>query len=208
MHLSVRCPHAASTRVDAEVTDLEGAGDGRRRPELGGTVDPPQQRADPRDELAHAERLGQVVVRADAQPDQDVGLVVASRQHQHRHRAHRLDPAAHLVPVEPGQHHVEHDQVRLVLGKGLYGGRPVVGLRDVVPLRRQTVAHGPVDHGLVLDHEDPAGRVGHVSERRSARPSEAGTTREDPVQVGGGWCWLRCERSVAPAAARGASARR
>ena len=80
---------------------------------VGGPLHPAQQDVHPGGQLPHRERLGEVVVRADREPDEQVGLVVAGGEHQHRHRPVGLDPAAHLQAVEAGQHHVEDDEVRL-----------------------------------------------------------------------------------------------
>ena len=99
----------AGGAVDLERADA--AGRGRRRGELGGALDPAEQGVGAGDDLAHPERLGDVVVGADAEPDEDVGLVVAGGEHEDRDRADRLDAAAHLEPVEAGQHDVEDDEV-------------------------------------------------------------------------------------------------
>ena len=89
--------------------DVECAG--RRGRELGGPLDAAQQGPDPGDDLAHREGLGHVVVGADAEAHEQVGLVGAGGEHEHRHRPDGLDPAADLEAVEPGQHDVEHDEV-------------------------------------------------------------------------------------------------
>ena len=61
------------------------------------------------------ERLGDVVVDAQAQALDLVGRGVAGGQEDDRHpRAGALalaQPAGHLEAVEVGEHHVEHDQV-------------------------------------------------------------------------------------------------
>ena len=64
----------------------------RRRRRARGALDAAQQRPHAGDELAQRERLGHVVVGADAEPDQQVGLLAARGQHQHRHRAGRAGP--------------------------------------------------------------------------------------------------------------------
>ena len=113
-HLLLGHGHPSRAGVDHEVThDETGRGPGG---ELGGAVDAAQEGADPGHQLAHPERLGEVVVGTDREPDQHVGLVVPRGQHQHRHRLGRLDAAADLVPVEAGQHHVQHDQLGVDLG--------------------------------------------------------------------------------------------
>ena len=54
--------------------------------ELARPVDAAQQGPDAGDDLAHPERLGDVVVGADAETDEQVGLVGARREHEDRHR--------------------------------------------------------------------------------------------------------------------------
>ena len=109
VHLGAVDGDPAGGAVDLERADA--AGRGRRRGELGGALDPAEQGVGARDDLAHPERLGDVVVGADAEPHEDVGLVVAGGEHEHRDRADGLDAAAHLEPVEAGQHDVEDDEV-------------------------------------------------------------------------------------------------
>ena len=81
---------------------------------------PAQQRTDARHQLAHAERLGQVVVGAAVEPEHLVHLVAPRGQHQDGHVGiARVAPdgAAERDAVEPGQHQVEHDEVEAV-GRG------------------------------------------------------------------------------------------
>ena len=75
-----------------------------------------EHRLHARHELAHAERLGQVIVGAGLEPEHLVRLLTARRQHQDRRvLVGRLaaDRAADADAVEPGQHDVEHDQVEV-----------------------------------------------------------------------------------------------
>src|SRR6185369_6660614 len=81
-------------------------------------VRPPEQGLDPAHQLAQPERLRQVVVRAELEPDHLVDLVVARRQHQHRRlRAGCPEPAQDLEPVHAGQPDIEHDEVRRLVGR-------------------------------------------------------------------------------------------
>ena len=116
VHLVVADRHPPLRAVD-----LAGRRRDRRRPGAavgaGRALDPPQQHPDPGHELARRERLGHVVVGADAEPDEQVGLVVAGGEHQHRAPGGRPAAPAHLEAVEAGQHQVEHDEVR-VAGRG------------------------------------------------------------------------------------------
>src|SRR5439155_398263 len=123
---------------------------GRRR--LRGPVHPAQQGMYPRRQLPHRERLGQVVVRPDGQPDEQVGLVVACGEHEHRYRPPRLDPPAYLQPVEPGQHHIQYHQVRIRRRERAHRRRPVPGQRHLEPLGPQPRHQGPGDDRLVLHH--------------------------------------------------------
>ena len=66
-------------------------------------------------ELAHRERLGDVVVGADLEPGDLVGLAALRGQHDDRHLAARAQLAADLDAVELGQHQVEDDEVEATL---------------------------------------------------------------------------------------------
>ena len=98
--------HPAGRGVELEHADPQRVAGGRGPP-----LDPPQQRAHARHQLARRERLGHVVVGADAEPDEHVGLLAARGQHQHRHRPVALHALADLEAVDAGEHHVEHHQV-------------------------------------------------------------------------------------------------
>ena len=121
-----------------------------------------EQHPNPRDELPHGERLGHVVVRTNAQPHQEIRLVVASREHQHGDRPLRLESPAHLVAVEAGKHHVQYHEVGIPRGSLLERGEPVVHLVDREVLGRQARGDGLGDGAFVLDDED-AGLVAHAS---------------------------------------------
>ena len=176
--VGVRCFSSPST-----VTRRD-AGSSSQRPELGRVtdrlrppLDPPQQRPDPRHQLARRERLGHVVVGADAEPDEHVRLVVARREHQHRHRPVALDPPAHLEPVEARQHQVEDDEIRPRAVAQRDAVAPVVRDLHGEALGPQPRGDRGGDHILVLDHADQ--RSTHESE--CARAVWRG--RAVPVQV-------------------------
>ena len=126
-------------------------------------------------ELTGAERLGEVVVGADGQADDEVGLGIAGREHQHRDRALALDLAAHVEAVETREHEVEHHQVGLELAAALHARGAVGGDGDREALAAQTGGHGLCDRRLVLDHDDRAreggSRCGHA--RSSVRSPSA-----------------------------------
>ena len=113
-----------------------------------------QHRPHARGELARRERLRHVVVGAELEPDDAVGLLAARRQQDHRERRAGADPAAELEPVRSREHHVEHDEVGRLLLEQLARAVAVVGLERRVALALE-VAHDDLAHDrLVVDDED------------------------------------------------------
>jgi cob(I)alamin adenosyltransferase len=106
------------------------------------------------DQLGGRERLDDVVVGAELQADDAVGLLATRRQQDHGDVAVLAQPRHHLQAVEAGQHHVEHDEVRPVLERGLDGGRAVGGGDGVKPVATEVARDDLRDRRLVVDHED------------------------------------------------------
>ena len=90
-------------------------------------------------ELAHGERLGDVVVGAELEPEHLVDLLRLGGEHDDRHRRARAQPAADLEPVEHRQHHVEHDQVEGLLGEAVQRLAAVVGADHLVAVLAQGI---------------------------------------------------------------------
>ncbi len=158
LHLDPVDRRLAAARIDAEVAvgdhlGLEIAPLGRG---------PAQDRLDPSDELARIERLRQVVVGTDLEPDDLVHVLVASGQHQDRDIGCLAQTPAHLDPVDVRKHQVEHDQGRGVrrrladpVGAARRSAHRVSGVSQVQRDERGNRA-------LVLDHEDRRRCRGHV----------------------------------------------
>jgi hypothetical protein len=113
----------------------------------------PQGHPESGQELACAERLGHVVVRAGVERVHLV-LLASPRRHDHDRRAHpRAEPAHDLEPVEVGEPEIEQDRVGRPRGGLEEGGTPRVHREDTVAglqeHRGEQAAHG----GLVLDHQ-------------------------------------------------------
>ena len=89
-----------------------------------------EHRADARRQLARAERLRDVVVGAELQPDDLVDLGVARREHHDRHARLGTDLARHLEAGQLGEHQVEEHEVRLVGLEPLQRRAPVARLDD------------------------------------------------------------------------------
>ena len=93
------------------------------------------QRAHPRHELVRAERLRQVVVGADLEADDAVGLLGTGREHDDRNRRRLVrsaaDETADLEAVDVRQHEIQDHQI----------GRPRADGRERVAARRDHVGH-------------------------------------------------------------------
>ena len=72
----------------------------------------PQHCAQARDHLRAAERLDDIVVGAELEADDPVGLGPARGEHDHRHVGGAAQLAQHVAPVAVGQHEVEQHDVR------------------------------------------------------------------------------------------------
>ena len=96
----------ATARIDLEVAVLDHGAFEVASFQAGA----PKDRFHARDELTRIERLGQIVVGAHLEPDDLVDVLVAGGEHEDQDVGRLPDPAAHLDPVDIGEHEVEHDQ--------------------------------------------------------------------------------------------------
>ena len=123
----------------------------------------PQRGLHARAELAHRERLGDVVVGPELEAEHLVDLLRLGREHDDRHgRALRAQPLADLEPVDPRQHQVEHDEVELLLGEARERLAAVGRLHDLVAVALQREREQRLDRLLVVDQQDAGGAIGHV----------------------------------------------
>ena len=126
-----------------------------------GELGAPQRGPDPGDEDRHLERLGDVVVCAGLEADDDVDRVAAGGQHHHRDGRLGADRPAYLEPVPFGQHHVEDDEIGPIVAEAqqrlVTVGRRVDGEAGIDEPELRDVADGWV----VLDEKNPCV---HVSE--------------------------------------------
>ena len=135
----------------------------RRRRGLGS----PQHGPDARHELAWAERLGQVVVGTELEPEQLVELVVPCGQHHDRDRRVAPQLAGDVEPVETGQPRSSTTRSGCRWRTCAQRGRPVGGDEDLEPGVLEVVAGELGDLRLVVDDEDRLHR-GHRSARAHA----------------------------------------
>ena len=73
--------------------------------------------------------------------------------------AARAQAAAHLEPVELGQHHVEDDEVEGLLGEAVERLAAVARADDLVAVLAQRIGQQRLDRLLVV-HEQDAGETG------------------------------------------------
>jgi len=112
--------HAPPRRIDVQSVNLEraltGSGGFRFRLKLR-SPRPSQQRAGTRNELANAERLGEIVIRAALEPEHLVAFFAPRRQHQDRHilvRSFAPDRATNRNAIDTRQHQIEDDQIERI----------------------------------------------------------------------------------------------
>ena len=158
--------------VDPEVRRLDhGLLVGRRMRAAQGGPQPGQQ-------LVHAEGLRQVVVGAEVEGGDLVGLGLPHREHDDGHGRPAPEAADHVEPVDAGEAEVEEDDVG-VAGRGqverlLPAGRLV----DVVAACLQVHGEGPPDLGLVVDDQHPS-LAGHGAASGSEAVAGDGRSERD-----------------------------
>ena len=90
-------------------------------------------------------------------------------QHDDRDLALRSQAAADLEAVEPRQHHVEDDEVELLLGEAVERLAAVAGRDHLVALLAQRVGEQRLHGLLVVDEQDSS----RLLSRRAGRPGGA-----------------------------------
>src|SRR5215216_2332860 len=151
--------HLMRVRVEGQVADAQ-RGHAARRP-------PPQQRAQPREQLLPLERLHEVVVGADVEALDARVERVAGGQHQDRRVVLvPAQPARDVDPVHAREPEVEHQHVRQERVHLVERRDPVAGEPDLVALEPQRALQHLGYLLVVLHHEDAYGPVGclHMQE--------------------------------------------
>ena len=113
----------------------------------------PEHGLHPRDELARAERLGEVVVGAGLEAQKPVGFLDASRHHDDRDSRSASQRACDLQAVDPGQAEVKDDEIGAHRSRRLQSLRSVGRDGDLVTGMPQIVRRDGGDPRLVLDHQ-------------------------------------------------------
>ena len=126
--------------------------------------------ADPRHELAQAERLHDVVVRAELEPDDAVDLLALRRDHDDRHVRARAQLAADREAVDVRQPEVEQHEVD---GGGVERRLAGRDARHLEALAREPLDERLGDRVFVLDDEQV-----HAGDRRAASAARGDAQRE------------------------------
>jgi hypothetical protein len=153
----LRARQLAARQVDRQIPDLDAVGACRRAlccRLLAGEAHATQEGLDPRQQLAHAERLGQVVVGPHLQAHHAIHFVGARRQHQDRDVHLLAQNAAHLKAVQAREHHIEHDEVGLLATGDGEGGMAVGGGHDRVSLTVEVIGERLDQRRLIFDHQN------------------------------------------------------
>ena len=122
--------------------------------DVGLALSPPQHCAHTRNQLAGAERLHYVVVGADLEPNDAVGLLPARAQHDDRDLRAAPQLPADVVARSVGQPDVEQHQLGAELLCQLEAVGSRRGNRAVPPFPGECICQRLRDRGLVLDHQD------------------------------------------------------
>ncbi len=135
-------------QIEGDVADADGLGG------LGRSLGPAQDRPDAGDQLARTERLGEVVVGAQLEPEELVQLVVPRGEHHDRDRRVAPQLPCDVESVEARQTEVEHDQVRPAAAGRRQGSGSVAGGQDGEARVLEVVAGELDDLRFVVDDED------------------------------------------------------
>ena len=153
---------SAPSRVDLDAVHVNrpirrgGRFGGQRRRRNLGSAWATQQGTDARHHLAHAERLGEVVISAALQSQYLVALFAPRRQHQHRDilvgpaPANRADDGD---AVHAGEHQVEDDQVVRRRAQPIQGLAPIRDGRGLQALETEVERNQIPDVSVVFDDE-------------------------------------------------------
>ena len=154
--------HLACHGVDDEAADGE-------RALVVVRVRAPEDRAHPRLELVHGERLDDVVVGSGVEGADDRRVVVAGGDDDDRGAPHRPEHRQQAVAVEVGQAQVEQDEVGLVVEDALEARHRRGRAGHRVPAVGERAHEGGPDRGVVLDDE----HVCHSGHGRAGRGRHA-----------------------------------
>ncbi len=130
-----------------------------------------QHRADAGEQLAWVARLGQIIVSADFEADDAVGILAHRREHDDLWPFGTAQAAQDRQPILPGHHQIEDDRIKAPARERQIHRRSVAGLFHVETVSREEAPDQRAEFGIVIDNEDSRGR--HSCRSASIGLSEA-----------------------------------
>ena len=143
---------ASQVRINAQPVDLN-----RIAARLGGRDQPSatKERFDPRNQLAHPKRLGQVVVSTNLERVDLVMLGAARRNDNHGHTKMVFSNRFGYGPaIEAGQHQIDHGYVWAGVAEASQAALTILGEVDIEAGMPQVHDHGFSEDGVVFDYEN------------------------------------------------------
>ena len=125
---------------------------------VGGVAGASQHRADARQQLARIEGFRNVIIGAQLQADDPIGLLAHRGQHHDGHLGLAAQPAREVEATLARQHQVEDHEMVVAVGEGA-AGFPGVAHRGHphVVLLLQEAGEQIADLAVVVDHQDVGG---------------------------------------------------
>src|SRR5262245_46314641 len=138
-----------------------------------------QDRANPGEELARVERLAQIVVGAELEPDNAIDVVVPGGQHDNRHRAACTQTTADRKAVLSGKHDVEDHKVWFHPRMRAVDTDTILGDLDGKAFAHEKVGEQRADVAVILDEKNGfAGHVGNLdAQKTQAMPNRHTVTK-------------------------------
>src|SRR5712691_6188908 len=119
-------------------------------------VTPPQQSAQPREQLRYGKWFGQIIIRTTIQPGYPILHRVASCQHDHRYsNAGSTQVSADLEAVATGNHHIENHSVVIINRQLVDGLVAITGDISRKGLLTQTLRDKTSDAPIIFYKQDP-----------------------------------------------------
>ena len=141
----LRCTRFVTKSTVKSGVVTTGSSRARRNPAQGGTQ--------PREELAHAERLRDVVVGARVERGDLVALGFARGEDHDRHLGPTAETGDHVETGDVGESEVEDDEIGAVAGRELQRDLAGTGRVDVVAAGAEVGDERAQDLGFVVDDE-------------------------------------------------------
>jgi hypothetical protein len=132
--------------VDRNITALEHG--------TGGLIGPGKDALDAEDELGRGERLGKVIVRADAQSGDSIGRGAPRGENDNRDERLSADRPEDRQAIDLGKHDVEYDERGMVALDRLEGAPAVGRLDDPVALAFEVGPYEAHDLDVIVDDQD------------------------------------------------------